>query len=542
MPPSLSTLARWVKSYVISGGDVTALAPQHNRKGSRQKKFSMEVENVITRALRDDFLKLERPSVKQIHCNVIGRAIEEAAPAVPTSLPSVRTIHRRVKELDPYICALKRYGPQYADKHFRAAGASLEASRLMEMVMIDGHQMDVLVIDSDTGEVLGRPFLVCLFDVLTRCVVGWYISLLPFCATTALGAIKDMCSRDPLAGPGGVAEAITPDNGPDLASAALRNLCKKVGMHINPAKTYCPNDKAHLERFFRTLNEQLIHLIQGTTFSSPAQRGEYDSTDKATISLQKLRELFENWVENVYHCGIHSGTGRAPALFWRDQQALMPILSFSREDIDVIARISYKRQITNGRVLVENLYYKSDALATLEQRNQRDVTVLLNELDLGYVYVQHDSDPSLIIRADGVRTEYTKNLTMYEHKEVQKRLKLLTQKDLEELGPYAYEIARWRLWCEIHDVKDSTSARRLKLLTEGVGKKQVAKEKMATVLDGALPLEFISATLDSKHPMAIESIGREALAIGIDSFQNITSDNSTRELQSDSVEFDTFEL
>lgn len=490
--PSISTIARWVKIYINSGMNVFSLVPQHRQKGDDRKKFPLEIENLIARKIRDDYMTLERPKVEQLYCNIIGSALEELSTESTKNLPSVRTIHRRVKELDPYILDLKRHGPRYADARHRSAGTALETSRLMQIVMIDGHKMDVLVIDPETGEVLGRPCLVCLFDVQTRCVVGWYISLLPFCATTALAAVKDMCSRDPLIEPGGVAESILPDNGPDLASIALRGLCNRVGMHINPAKTYCPDDKAHLERFFRTLNEQLIHLIQGTTFSSPTERGDYDSKGNATVTLERIRELFKNWVDNVYHRSIHSGTGRAPMLAWRDQQKEMPILSFSKSDMDAIARVAYKRKINNGRVMVENLSFHSNALATLEQRNQRHVTVLLDELNLSHVFVQHESDPKLLIRADAVRASYTNDLTMYEHKEVEKKLKKMTRKDLDELGAHAQEIARWNLWREIHDVPNLMSSKRLKLLTEGVGKKKVAKNKVAAVQSAALSAPFNS--------------------------------------------------
>lgn len=409
--PGVSTVARWVRKFICSGGDVTVLVPRHAKKGCRHKKFSYDVERIVALSIRDDFLTLERPTVRQVHANVIGRALEDGIHGGKTLLPSTSTMYRRIKELDPYIHALKRHGKRYADLRFRAAGASIESSRLMEMVMMDGHKMDVIIADPETGEVLGRPFLVCLFDVYTRAVVGWHISLMPFSATTALAAIKDMCSRDPSKGPGGVAENIIPDNGPDLAGNALRNLCAKLGMHIQPAKSYCPDDKAFLERFFRTLCMQLIHMLQGTTFSSPTQRGDYDSTANATITIERLRELFKQWLDENYHKAIHSVTNRAPLLAWRDMQAEMPILFFPKEDIDVIARISYLRKISNGRVIVDNLAYKSDALATLEMRDQRNVTVMVDEMNLEYVYVSPASDSKLLIRADCVRTSYAKNLT-----------------------------------------------------------------------------------------------------------------------------------
>ena len=59
-----------------------------------------------------------------------------------------------------------------------------------------------------------------------------------------------MCSRDPQKEPGGVAERIVPDNGPDLASQALRNLCMRLAMHMIRRKVTVPMTREILNDFF----------------------------------------------------------------------------------------------------------------------------------------------------------------------------------------------------------------------------------------------------------------------------------------------------
>lgn len=543
-PPSRSTLARWVKKFMSSGGNALSLVPRHDQKGFKAKLFSLEIEAHIIGSIRDGYLTEERPTVEQIYCNIVGR-LNDAGLCEDATLPSRRTIYRRIAEIDPYLVARKRFGQRYADLHFRAAGASLEVSRLMEIVMIDGHRMDVIVVDPDTKETLGRAYLVCLFDVCTRAVVGWHISLLPFSATTALAAIKDMCSRDPLAGPGGIPEAVVPDNGPDLASNALRNLFSAIGIHIRPAKTYCPDDKAHLERFFRTLNQQLMHMLPGTTFSSPIDRGDYSSENKAKLTLEDIKRLFTQWVENVYHKHIHGGTHRAPTLDWRDRQAELPIMFLPAEDINVLARVVYKRTISNGRVIVDYLPYKSEALAVLEMRGQRDVTVLVDELNLESVYVQHESNPKLLIRADGTRPKYMAGLTKYEHDNVKRRLKEKELKDLLEFGENHYEIARWQLWNEIHELPGSKSARRVKLLTGGEGRKRAAKRKSShlesqNVADEVSSIRVFPSTppFDDNLPETSLTSNHSALTAAFQTAPNTAG--FTNQLESPG--FDTFEL
>lgn len=476
--PGLSTVARWVKLYVNSGGSPMALAPKSSSGIKRPLGFSLALENAISCAV-GTYLSDNRPSVEQIYCNLVGMILEKGLLADGEKIPSRRTIYRRIEALDPYVKALKRHGKRIADSRFRAAGASFETTRAMQTVMIDGHHMDVIVIDKESGETLGRANLVCLFDVETRAVVGWYISLLPFCSSSALAAIKDMCSRDPRWGPGGVPEAVTPDNGRDLVSRAIVGLCSKIPMHFTPAKAYSPDDKAHLERFFRTLNEQLVHMIPGSTFSSPGQRGNYDSQSMACCTLDELRDLFRKWLDEVYHIRIHSGTSRAPLLAWRDCQGKSPVIHFSAEEIDVFARIPFRRTINNGRVLLDHLFYKSHVLATWEAQGKEDVVVLSDELDLSFVYVYHASDPENLVRADCTMERYAASLTKYEHDLVRAQMNARANGDRKEVGEYTYEIARWTLWNEIQEMKTQRAARQLARL-KNQDKKKASQKRTAS--------------------------------------------------------------
>lgn len=524
--PGRSTVARWVKRFVSSSGSPMSLVPVRTEGGRRQGGFSIAVERIISCALQD-YLSDRRPSGKQIYCNIVGMILEEGALSQGEEMPSERTVYRRIASLDPYVVATKRYGKRFADSRFRAAGASFEIDRAMQVVMIDGHHMDVIIVDEDSRETLGRANLVCLFDVQTRSVVGWYISLLPFCSTSALAAIKDMCSRDPERGPGGIPEAITPDMGRDLVSIAILSLCSKIPMHFTPAKAYSPDDKAHLERFFRTLNEQLVHMLPGTTFSSPKERGEYDSKGMACCTLNELRNLFRRWVDEVYHLGIHSATSRAPLLAWRDRQVENPILHFSAEEIDVFARVPYPRKINNGRVLLDHLYYKSHVLATWEAQGKKDIVVLSDELDLSFVYVYHSSDPEQVVRADCTKERYAAFLTKFEHDQVRARLDAQAEKDRREIGEHAYEVARWNLWNEIQGMNTRRTARQIARLSNG-DKKKSSRIKSFTA---DTEIDFgINGDHHSPRRNGESSLSRESIPRANDSSINQNDDLDTFEL------------
>eukprot|EP01037_Dinobryon_pediforme_P031753 gene31753-36394_t len=101
-------------------------------------------------------------------------------------------------------------------------------------------------------------------------------------------------------------------------------------------------------------------------------------------------------------------------------------------------------------------------------------------MNLGFVYVRHEANPEILIRADSVWTIYTRNLTLYENLEVKKERKKMAEKDRLESGEFYYEISRWKLWQKIHGMK-SIHARRLRLLTEGRGTRTITEEKSIVI-------------------------------------------------------------
>ncbi|MEO2219631.1 Mu transposase C-terminal domain-containing protein [Chromobacterium vaccinii] len=473
-PPNPRTVCLWVKKYFDAGRIANAFVSQKHKRGNRTLRFPPDVEILITEGIQQIYLQPERRDCKDVLAFVVGKLAEQGVltkGGTSLRIPTLRTIQRRVKALDPYIVARARKGKEAAERIARAAGRQVISPRPMFLVQIDTHYLDITLRDPDTGEVIGRPYLVCIIDVHTRVVVGVYISMLPPSATTTLAAVKDMLTRLGRGLPGGVPVKIIPDNGVEFKNSAFVRLCARLGIIINPAEIRDPNDKPHIESFFRTLTYFLVQKCAGTTFSNPAARGDYDSHRKAALILEKLIEYINEWIDNVYHQTIHTRTGRAPILAWKDATQNWEAPIFEPEEVDAIARRPETRTIHRGRVVVDHIEYFSHALATLEALKETRVTVLINELDLHEVYIEHPSERGVLIRAESTNPDYTHGLTWYEHQEAQKHKAALTESDRQRLGPYCDLLARWTLFQKIQ--ADSTLARRqIARLTNGKGRQQ----------------------------------------------------------------------
>lgn len=456
-PPHPRTVMRWTKQYLENGNDIFALNRFHT--GNKFLRFPPELESLITRGIEEEYLGYkEHRTADDVIKNIKAKMLEQNINIL--HCPSLRTIQRKIKQLDPYIVMRAKKGSRIANSVFKAAGIKKSSPFLMACVEIDTHNLDIFVIESESKQVLGRPFLSCAIDIHTRCIIGLYISMLPVNASSTLGVLKDMLNRPHNGFPGGIPSLIIPDNGVEFKNSAFSHVCNELGITIQPAQNRTPNDKPHIERFFGTLTKGLIQKIRGTTFSNPRERGDYNSQKTAGVTLDNLRSYIHEWIEEIYHKSIHSELGRAPIAAWNDSIKISPPALLSSFQINVITRKALKKRINHGQVRFDYLTYKSHALATLQAQGISDVIVLVDESDLDHVYIQDPFDTSNYIQADSTTPTYTKNLTFYEHELILQERKKLSNIDREKLGIHTIDYARWKLYERIQSdskLKDKKS-------------------------------------------------------------------------------------
>lgn len=469
-PPSTRTVAYWIRAFRTAG--FSGLIPRTGQ-GNSTLRFGVEVEQLIHEAIQHQYLQREGRRADIVFCRIVGRGTDLGiiGPTGSMRIPTQRTIQRRLKKLDPYVVEKAQQGQLAAGKVARAAGRSLVVAKILQIVQMDTHMLDVIVVDPDTGEVLGRPYLTCILDVNSRAIVGTYISLLPPSATTALGGLKDMLTRSERGLPGGICVMVIPDNGVEFANSAFILLCETLAITISPAQKRDPNGKAHIESFFRTLTFGIVQLLPGTTFSHPNARGDYDSNKRACFTLENIKTYIDQWINSVYHKTIHSRTGRAPLVAWNEQAKVSAPATLTTTEANAIARRPYHRTIQNGRVQFEGLTYFSHALATMRAQGIKKVKILVDELDMQTVFVEHPTERGSLILAESTEPDYTTGLTLYAHAESIKIKKAMSAADQRELGLNANLLARWQLVRLVQN--DSQVARKkIRALTAGLGRKK----------------------------------------------------------------------
>jgi putative transposase len=491
-PPSPRTVARWVKKHLENR---PLVATGRRSSGNRTLRFTPDVELKFLEAL-PVYLTPEHRECKDVRDTLIGLLAEGnllSSDGKPVKVMSLRTVQRRIRKLDPFEVVRARKGPQAALRFARASGTKIISPRPLLFVMIDTHCVDVLVIDPDTGEIIGRPYLVCILDVRTRAIVGFHVSMRAPSAITTLAAMKSMLRRGNHGLPGGVPISVTPDNGVEFANTPVQRLWGHLNCIVEPAQKADPNGKANLESFFRTYERALVHKLTGTTFSNPTERGNYPSADRARFTLTQIRDFTAEWIDSVYHCTVHTQTGRAPAIMFEQEMKGIPTVSLSDEDIDAIVRRPVQCTINDGQVRIDYIDYYSHALRTLEMQGERKVVASIDDDDLNSVLVEHPTERGVLILAESTNPAYTCGLSFDEHRAARKIREGFSQGDLQALGPYAAELSRWHLMKRIHS-ESVQAAREIQRLRQAARDRASSAKGKAGSVDPSPAVDGSAAT------------------------------------------------
>ncbi len=96
------------------------------------------------------------------------------------------------------------------------------------------------------------------------------------------------------------------DNAAEFKSEALRRGCEQHGIRLDYRPLGQPHYGGIVERIIGTAMQMIHDELPGTTFSNPDQRGDYDSENKAALTLREL----ERWLTlavGTYHGSVHNG-------------------------------------------------------------------------------------------------------------------------------------------------------------------------------------------------------------------------------------------
>jgi len=132
-----------------------------------------EREALLNTCIDEFYLQPERPPLAALQLEVHRRFSERSL-----AVPNYRTVKRRADAVDARIMVRCRDGAKKARERFGPVSVStLVPNRALEVVQIDHTPVDVIVVDRENRQPIGRPWLTLAVDVKTRMIAGFHVSL-----------------------------------------------------------------------------------------------------------------------------------------------------------------------------------------------------------------------------------------------------------------------------------------------------------------------------------------------------------------------------
>lgn len=423
-PPRYTKLYKLMKRYVESGQNIFAIMKSSEVKRSRAKRLCAESLDIMHDYIRLHYLKPTQPPAAHIYELVKGHieALNDER-NLKLEIPSLATFYRALNAIPAYVVDCARLGKRAAAKKHKFGKSIHCPGRLLARVEVDTQELDIQLVD-DFGFGIGRPYLTILIETYTGALIGWCLSMAPPCYEKTASALRHALTERENGSPAGLPEELVVDNGSEFYNASLLAAAQRLGIVIRFCSDGQPDQKPSIESFFKTLNMQLIHCIDGTTKSNPDAKGDYDSESEATLTLDELRGIFDEWVHNYYHQRRHGQRSLPTIEMWKQSiDPISPPRIFSPDNVSFLCMATFWSTINKGRVRYNNLAWTGPSLSHLEEivGPGETVEVMYDRSDLGTAYV-HAPRSNVFYPADAV-SEYQYGLTMYEHLLVREKLK-----------------------------------------------------------------------------------------------------------------------
>ncbi|MBF6412944.1 Mu transposase C-terminal domain-containing protein [Nocardia cyriacigeorgica] len=330
------TVQEWVSAFRAHGE--AGLAPKRttDKPGFWKRTDQRWVE--VALEVMAEHTDQSRPSrtmvINRTNARVKAR-FGDGAVALPSRATAFRIVER-LEELHPtFVLSTKRN----RDIAARTDGVygKLRPTRPGEYVLMDTTRLDVFALDPATLQWMQAELTVAM-DWYTRCVVGLRVTPVSTKSVDAAATLYQAFRPRPAgknwpaealwpehgiprsvlvdvdaidgpikaaAGPSLVPETIVIDHGKIFVSEHLTSVCRRMGISIQPARLRTGRDKGPVERFFRTLREDLLQALPGYKGPDVHSRGLCPESE-AFFYLDELEAIIREWVAVEYHRRPHA--------------------------------------------------------------------------------------------------------------------------------------------------------------------------------------------------------------------------------------------
>lgn len=309
---SLRTIRNWKRAYKeaeeLYGFGYLGLIPNRRKQGNIQCKIIEPSLELMNKYIESYYETKKWPLKIRAYEAYSNECANEGVPAV-----SEKTFYSYIKKRPQYEQILKTQGPRAAYKlesWYIEWDSPRHGDRPFEICHMDHTELDIQLVDSETGTVLGRPWLSLLIDAYSRRILAAYLTFDAPSYRSCMMLLRECVKRH-----GRLPQQIVVDNGKEFGSVYFESMlamyeCTKLSRP--PAKS---RFGSVCERIFGTTNTLFVHNLLGNTKIMRNYRQVTKSVNPQNLAVWTMPEFYPrllDFVYEVYDQREHSTLSQSP--------------------------------------------------------------------------------------------------------------------------------------------------------------------------------------------------------------------------------------
>lgn len=411
--PALSTWKTWRDRYRSFGDTAIALLDLRGNSGNRTERFPTDLRELIDETIKS-YLTTSRPTVKDVYSQMLVKLFKLNHDRIrqgllPRHAPHISTLYAHVAKIDKWLKTALRFSVDTANRKYRGTGTGIQVAHPGARTEIDGWTIDLFTLVNDcelfadlTAEERKalkpiRLVVTVLIDHATHCVTGFHLSVTENSRASISAMRLSVEPKNELAKKLGcesdwpmyswgtmVSDSAFSDD--ETASIAVDAFGQTA---ISPIGI--PWMRPIIERFFRTMANQLVAYFTGRSFASITLKGDYKAEQYASVTFDELRDALLHFIVDVYHHTKQDDLGMTPYLAWfhlGDKHK--PFAPMDKNRLAAVFGIRLTRRLHGDGITFWNQQYNSVTLQRVMRKHgiSTELNIKVDPMDLGLISVE----------------------------------------------------------------------------------------------------------------------------------------------------------
>jgi putative transposase len=371
-PASQRTIQRWSASARASESRFSSPyigLVDKVRTGRPRNELPERLRELMTEVAEKLYFSSEARSMSYCWREVCKKSVIENIR--PPSKGAFKRHLGKMKNIKDSTCSRNGQGAAYklGNRNVTEKNWVTEGDFPLKVAQMDGKTFDILVVDDETGEVLGRPTITLItLPHYGAAPVGMALLFEPESSRSATVALRDMLKRfnEP-------PKYLIVDNGKAFNNATFDQSLGLLGTTKIDRPPRDPKFSSEIESTFKMLDTEIVHNLKGNTKALALAREmskEVNPKNLAVWSFSELYDVIENYLFGMLWDAPSATIGTTPRKAFKRDEARSPdrsslfIVTPEHENVAFLPEVDGgTRLIQPSRgVYIEGFYYWCDEM------------------------------------------------------------------------------------------------------------------------------------------------------------------------------------